>query len=165
QPAPAADNRLRTESVVEDRKGSLWIIAQSGLYRLWPNGSVDRYTAEEGLSPELLRGLLEDRTGRMWVASDRGLYELVPNPQPHRSIVAAHYTVKDGLASDRVFCLSESSDGTVWIGTSHGLSAMGLTPGKNGVRIQTFTEANGLIRSAIGSVCEDRDHNLWLGTE
>jgi len=42
---------------------------------------------------------------------------------------------------------------------------MGLTPGKNGVRIQTFTEANGLIRSAIGSVCEDRDHNLWLGTE
>jgi ligand-binding sensor domain-containing protein/signal transduction histidine kinase len=164
QPAPAADNRLRIESVLEDRKGSLWIVAQSGLYRLWANGAVDRFTAEEGLAPELSRALVEDREGRIWVASERGLYELVPDPQPHRSIVARLYTEKDGLASNGVDSLTQSSDGTLWIVTRRGLTALHQTPNDSG-RFQTYTEANGLSRSPVTTLCEDRDHNLWLGTE
>ena len=172
QPAPAADNRLRIESVLEDRKGSLWIVAQSGLYRVRangmpngaPNGAIDRFTAEEGLSPELSRALLEDRDGRIWVASERGLFELVPDPQPHRSIVARLYTEKDGLATSGVVSLTQSSDGTLWIVTRRGLTALHQTPDDRG-RLQTYTEANGLSRSAVTSLCEDRDHNLWLGTE
>src|SRR5262249_37628165 len=124
QPAPAPDNRLHVETVIEDRNHSLWIVAQSGLYRLRPNGTVDRYTAEEGVVPELSRALVEDRDGRIWVASDQGLYLLVPDPQRHRSIVARQYTVKDGLASNQVYCLSQCSDGTLWVGTSRGLTAL-----------------------------------------
>jgi ligand-binding sensor domain-containing protein/signal transduction histidine kinase len=165
QPGPVADARLRVESVVEDRRGSLWTVAQSGLYRLWPNGAVDRYTAEEGLPSELSRAVLEDRDGKIWVASDRGLYELVSDPQPHRSIVARLYTTKDGLASDRVYCLSQCSDGTLWIGTSRGLTALHATVGDKDVRLQSYTETNGLDRSAIAALCEDHDHNLWVGTE
>jgi ligand-binding sensor domain-containing protein len=108
QPA-RADNSLRIEAVVEDRRGSLWIIARSGLHRLGPDGTVDRFTAEEGLPAGLSRAVLEDHEGRIWVASDRGLYALVHGPRPNRSIVARLYTVKDGLPSDNVFCLSQAA--------------------------------------------------------
>src|SRR5262245_39353002 len=156
---------LRIESIVQDHRGSLWIVAQSGLYRLWPNGAVDRFTDEEGLPSELCRAILEDRDGRMWVASDRGLFELVSDPQPHRPIVARLYTVKDGLASNGVYCLSASQDGALWIGTSRGLTALQPARDNKDRRLQTYTEANGLSRSGITTLCEDRDHNLWAGTE
>jgi ligand-binding sensor domain-containing protein/two-component sensor histidine kinase len=165
QPAPTSDSKLHIQSVVEDRAGSLWTIAQSGLYRLWPDGTVDRYTAEEGLPAELSRALVEDRDGRIWVASDRGLYELVRDPQPHRSIISRLYTVKDGLPSNHVFCLSQSPDGTLWIGTSRGLTALYPTQGNGEGPLQTYTEANGLSGSLITSLCEDHDHNLWVGTD
>jgi ligand-binding sensor domain-containing protein/signal transduction histidine kinase len=165
QPARMAENSVRIEAAVEDQRGSLWIIARSGLHRLWPDGTVDRFTAEEGMPAGLSRALLKDRDGRIWVASDLGLFELVPNPKPHMSIVARLYTVKDGLASDRILCLTQAPDGTIWIGTNHGLTALRVLQGKRDGSLQTYTEANGLSRSAIQALCEDRDHNLWMGTD
>jgi signal transduction histidine kinase/streptogramin lyase len=108
---------------------------------------------------------MEDRDGRIWIASDGGLYKLVSNPRPHHSIVNLIYTVQDGLPANKVFCMFQSSAGTLWIGTSRGLTALEATEGDKEGGLQTYTEANGLNRSAVPSLCEDRDHNLWVGTD
>ncbi|MGH9760405.1 MAG: ligand-binding sensor domain-containing protein, partial [Blastocatellia bacterium] len=104
QPAQMLD-KLSIESVTLDRSGSIWVIAQSGIHRLRPDGTVERYTSEEGLPEGLSQALLADRDGRIWVGSARGLYQLVPDPKPHHSIVARLYTVKDGLAANDVLSL------------------------------------------------------------
>lgn len=153
------EDKLRIEAVTEDRRGWLWVIAESGLHRLGTDGTVELYTAAEGLPEGFSRALLEDRDGRIWVASDRGLYQLVPDPKPHQTIVARRYTMKEGLAGDGVRSLCQSWDGTLWACSWGGLSA--LPPGQSNpeARPRTYLESNGLI-PAITSVCEDRDHNL-----
>ncbi|HKF59616.1 MAG TPA: two-component regulator propeller domain-containing protein [Blastocatellia bacterium] len=153
---------LRTGAVIEDRRGSLWIAALSGLHRLRPDGTVERYTAEEGW-PGGCYALLEDKNGRIWAGSSLGLCLFVPDPKPHRSIIARRYTVKDGLAGDVISCLCESSNGTLWTGTWTGLSR--FVPGANEEegRFRSYTQANGI--SGVIALYEDSDNNLWIGTD
>src|SRR5262249_6765810 len=152
---------LRTGTVIEDRRGSLWITAISGLYRLRPNEIVERYATEEGWPGGY--ALLEDRRGRIWAGSSFGLYLLVPDPRPHHSIIARRYTMKDGLAADGVYSLCESSDGTLWAGTWAGLSRSVPALNEEGGKFRSYTEANGI--NGVNALCEDRDNNLWIGTD
>jgi PAS domain S-box-containing protein len=149
---------FRVDAAVEDRHGSLWVIAFSGVYRVLPGGAVERYPVDEGLADATL---LEDREGLIWVSARYGLYQLVRDPKPQSSIVARHYTVKDGLPGS-VSSVRQASDGTLWIGTSVGLSRFVRGQNEAGGRFQTYTEANGI--SQVTALCEDRDHNLWIGT-
>jgi ligand-binding sensor domain-containing protein/signal transduction histidine kinase len=165
EPAARTDVPLRIEAVIEDRHSSLWIIGASGLYRMLSDGTVERYTSEEGLPEGFSHQLLEDRDGRIWVTSDFGLYQLVPDPKPHRLIVARHYTVKEGLESNGVLSSCQTRDGTLWVSTVSGLSALLPGPGGPGDTLRTYLGANGLIGSLITSIYEDRDRNLWLGTD
>ena len=55
--------------VLEDRYGSLWIAATSGLYRRWPDGKCARYTSRDGLPGDYLHDLLLDHEGRMWAGT------------------------------------------------------------------------------------------------
>jgi PAS domain S-box-containing protein len=152
---------LRTGTVIEDRRGSLWISAISGLYRLRPDGTIERYTAEEGWPGGYT--LLEDRDGRIWIGSNSSLFLLVPNPKPRSSIIARRYPLKDRLSVGNVYSLCQSWDGSLWMGTWNGLSR--FVPGQNGEggRFQAYTKANGV--GGVTTLCEDRDHNLWMGTE
>lgn len=112
--------------------------------------------------------LLEDREGRIWVGTAYGLYQLVSDPQPHRSLVAHLYTSKDGLTSNWIHSLCQTSEGKLWAGNGVVLSE--FRPGEisgnktEGRRFQNYAAANGLTDSAIRTIAEDRDHNLWMGT-
>ena len=68
-------------------------------------------------------------------------------------------TVEDGLLDRRVRALEIGSDGHVRVGTVTGLSDV------DGTRITSFTEAHGLVDDTINSLAEDRDANLWIGTD
>jgi PAS domain S-box-containing protein len=157
---PSSGAPMEVSAIAEDRNDSLWIIAASGLYRLRPDGMVERYGADEGVRGFTV--LLEDREGFMWAGSITGLYQLVPDPRPLRSIVARLYTVKDGLAANDVKCLCQSSDGALWIGSGIGLSRFVHPHNKEGGRFQAYTKANGI--NGVNNVCVDRDGNLWIGT-
>jgi PAS domain S-box-containing protein len=164
-----ATNILAVTAIIEDRQGSLWIGAESGLYRRRTDGQVERYSAEEGLPKNgAARLLLEDRVGRVWVGTPYGLYQLVADPKPHHSVVAGSYGTKDGLSNNWITSLCQSSDGKLWAGNGPALSE--FKPNKNpasnedGGRFQTYTPANGLTDSAIITIAEDRDRNLWMGT-
>lgn len=159
------------KSIVEDRQGSLWVLTGYAIYRCRPGGAVERYAAAEGLSTGLqLEAMIIDRDGLIWVATWHGLYRLVADPRPHEPAVARVYTTKDGLASDAVFSLIQTSDGRLWAGVGGRLVSRtgGLSeflPGANGGRFRTYAVANGLSDVDISTMAEDRDGNLWLGTE
>ena len=158
--------------IVKDRQGSLWLVAGTGVYRRRPDGAVERYAEAEGLPIRSVHfeTMIADRDGVIWVATWNGLYRLIPNPKPNQRAVARVYTTKDGLASDAIFSLFQSSDGRLWAGVGGRLisRAGGLSeflPHDNGGRFRTYAIANGLSDLDISTISEDRDGNLWLGTE
>ncbi|WP_167693030.1 sensor histidine kinase [Sphingomonas azotifigens] len=81
QPPPAANPRA--ESMLFDRRGSLWgSYGSGGVFRLglgWaggallPNGVRERFGGERGLTSNLANPLLEDREGNIWVGTNLGL--------------------------------------------------------------------------------------------
>jgi ligand-binding sensor domain-containing protein len=178
------------ESLIVDHYGSLWCGTRgSGLYRRWPDGRVEHY--KSGLPDLGVKALLEDNSGRLGAGTPHGLCRLVISPDPRRSIVDRVYTSRDGLATDWIDSLFESSDGTLWIGCG-GLSELrefresgdlreytrlprserppGNQESRNGGDIRreafrTYTTGNGLSSSYMTAIAEDRDGNIWLGTD
>ncbi|HYW74853.1 MAG TPA: two-component regulator propeller domain-containing protein, partial [Pyrinomonadaceae bacterium] len=164
QPA-ALEHDKTPRSIIEDRRHSLWIGAESGLYRRTPDGVTERYTAEEGL-PKFGNGraLLEDHEGRLWLGTGSGLFQLVTDPSPHRQVVESVYTTRNGLSDNNVNSLFESADGRFWVGTGVGLSELLPAQPRDGPAFRNYTPANGLSDSAPTSIAEDHQHNLWIGT-
>ncbi len=158
--APAIFGSADAFKVLADQRGALWALTGSGLYRRRPDGTVERYTTQHGLSVTDNASLFEDREGHIWLGTGIALYRLVSEPQPGRSIVEHVYTTKDGLAGNSISCIFQSSDGKVWIGTWNALSE--FLPTKDGQQFRTYASGNGI--SDVLSVGEDRDGNLWIGS-
>ena len=72
---------------------------------------------------------------------------------------ACTMTMDDGLIDQRVRALAVGSDGHVRVGTAVGLSDI------DGAQITSISEAQGLVHDAINTISEDRDGNLWIGTD
>jgi ligand-binding sensor domain-containing protein/signal transduction histidine kinase len=66
-----------------------------------------------------------------------------------------------GLPSSAVLAVTQTRDGFLWAGTQAGLARF------DGVRFEVFDENNtpGLNSSQIRRLYEDRETNLWIGTE
>jgi ligand-binding sensor domain-containing protein/two-component sensor histidine kinase len=152
------------ECLLEDRSGSLWIGTPSGLYRRWPDGRVEAYTRRDGLPDNIIQSLLEDREGRIWVGTRFGaLFRLVPDPKSGRNIVARVYSDKDGLPARWINQLFQASDGRMWAGSNMGLIQF-MPTDQGEFRFRLYSEAHGLSYHEVGSLAEDRNGNLWLGT-
>jgi len=59
-------------AIVADRRGNLWIGAESGLYRRFPDGRAERYTTRHGLPLNEIRAVFEGRDGQLWLATRLG---------------------------------------------------------------------------------------------
>ncbi len=151
--------------LLEDRYGSLWVAAPSGLYRRWPDGSAARYTKRDGLPNEYLQDLLEDHQGQLWVGTKLGgFFRLVADESHKPPVVAQTFTTNDGLPSTWVYQLFETSDRKLWVATNVGLVEFFPNGDEQGRRFHAYTMRNGLSYHEIAALNEDLDGNLWLGT-
>jgi len=152
-------------AIVEDREGILWVGAGSGLYRLRPDGRVSHYTTRNGLPINSVSALLEDRKGRLWVGTKDGLCQIITESDGE-PIITRVYTTKDGLPlSNRIESLFQSSDGKLWVGVFGGLSMFTGNANQDSQILRSYTSEQGLSDYGILALAEDRDGNLWIGTE
>lgn len=149
--------------LLEDRNGSLWIAAASGLFRRWSDGHINHYTKRDGLPDDVIHDLLEDHQGRLWAATRLGGFFrfVADNGTP---LVAEVYDKQRGLPSNWVFQLFETSDHKFWIATNVGLVAFFPDGDEHGERFRVYTKIHGLSFQEVTALNEDPGGNLWLGT-
>ncbi len=98
---------LTIVTILEDRLGNIGAGSMTGLIKMAffggekfdkPEISIRRYTQKDGLSDNLIAGILEDDGGRLWISTANGL-SLFRNPSHNQSEVPdfKNYDLQDGL--------------------------------------------------------------------
>lgn len=151
----------RVYALLVDRAGALWAGSGSGLYRRWFDGRVERYTTQNGLPSDFVYSLLQDSEGHLWAGMWHGLCEVITDSEGIK--VVRLFTERDGLG-ERVIGLFQSSDKRLWaLSAVHSLTEIVMNQATS-PHVRSFTSAQGL-GTYFQSIAEDREGNLWLGTE
>ncbi|MDT8432342.1 MAG: two-component regulator propeller domain-containing protein [Bacteroidales bacterium] len=110
-------------SLMEDSGGDIWIGTYgNGLAKasVGTRGNLEctHYSVEEGLSNNVVYGILEDRMGRIWMSTDNGLSMLEPESRNIRQ-----FFLHDGLLNNQFYwsAAHESEFGTMYFGGTEGL--------------------------------------------
>ena len=87
-------SRVRSQALLVDRKGSLWVGTENdGVYRIY-GGVADHCGVRDGLSGNGVGSLFEDREGNIWVETDGGL-------DMFRDTALISYTTRQGVSDSR----------------------------------------------------------------
>lgn len=150
QPVPeAAQAGQKIFCLLESRSGAVWVGGESGLAR-YDGQSWNFFALPAGRIPGPVRALAEDAAGVIWVGTENeGLFNVVD---------ARLEPVKAPVKS--VSCLLVAGDGTLWVGTP----AHGLVRWVSGAWHTFSSTQNGLVNDDIGSLAEDAEGNLWIGS-
>ncbi len=118
-------NSISTNNVLciyEANNGIVWIGTFGGgvnsINR--STGEIKRYSTKEGLSNDVVYGVLEDEKGKLWMSTNKGLSVFNPETNLFRN-----YSVKDGLQSDEFNsgAYLKSADGKMYFGGINGLNS------------------------------------------
>ena len=138
----------------EDRTGSIWFTTDSRVLRLDPSNP-------QGSPLEIAKGkfwLSEDRNGGIWFTRADG----------------ATRPVKEGPIANRldramkilgIQTVLRDSSGNTWIGTrGQGLARL-RADFQDGKKMERYSQSEGLSEAVVWCLLEDREHNLWVGTQ
>ena len=107
-------------SIMEDRKGRIWISTDRGGLSKYNSDTDDftTYGTEDGLPDNVVYPVVEDKKGNLWFGTNRGLVRMDTNCE-HITI----YTKADGLPSNEFTYNSAVCDGdsTLFFGTTNGI--------------------------------------------
>jgi signal transduction histidine kinase/ligand-binding sensor domain-containing protein len=137
-------------SLLLDRHGNLWVGGSFGLITRSPDGTLRRYTMEDGLPATFIRAIWEDRDGNLWAGTDGGLARLdngrfVSNP------------LESSREREWVRCIYEDTEGNLWVGMNSGLNRL-----RNDL-FSMYGESEGLPSDEPAAVYQDRRGRIWVG--
>ncbi len=136
-------------SITEDRSGAIWVVAGVYLNR-FQDGKFTNYSPRQGLPIQALRTVYCGRDGSIYVAGFGGVVRLDGN----------RFVSVLGPVGDIVIGLMQDRKGTLWVAGSFGV----LTRSPKG-ELRRYTVQDGLPDNYVRAVWEDRDGNLWAGTD
>ena len=152
-------NESSIYALCEDRNGNVWIGNGWGVY------VGDKKTMNFSRRPEFglnfIYDIIEDLDGYIWVATmGNGVYRYNP-----KESAVTHFMHCEGdstsLSSNSVSNIKETSTGEIWFSTDRG----GICRyDKNTGTFTTFSEKEGLPDDTAYKILEDKNKNLWFGT-
>lgn len=146
-------NRAKLYPLLLDNEGNLWLGKPGhGLLRALGYGQWESWTEEEGISQELVFGVLRDQRNRLWVAAQDGLFM---SPPPHARFERVAQNLPTAV---RMSTLLEATDGSIWA-----LSRTGVVFRIDPLTLQVQDIAIGTDNS-IATLTEAPDGNIWVAT-
>jgi signal transduction histidine kinase/streptogramin lyase len=146
-----ADRDIRSNKLLRDRDGGLWIGTDSlGLMHV-KDGQADTFTRVAGLSGNVACSLFEDREGNIWYGSEKGVDRF-------RKLPVTALSTKQGLPDAIARAVLITTDGSVWASTADGLVRW------KGGRTTVYKPRDGLPDARAGSLYQDADGRLWVST-
>jgi two-component sensor histidine kinase len=136
-------------SILQNARGT-WIAGINGIVLLRPDGSLRRFTTQDGLPNVFVLSLCEDRAGNLWVGTYGGLSRF----DGDHFISLAHDDKED---RDWVWSLFEDRDGDLWVGANSALIRL---------RDDLFTiygRSEGLPSDEPTVVHQDGHGQIWVG--
>lgn len=142
----------------------IWVGTETGPARL-SGDKWERDRAAEGLTNKTVYAIMEDTTGNQWFGTAAGAFRF-------DGVNWLHLTVADGLADNEVHAIYEDPQGNIWFGTDRGVSRLLFSDARGArgyvseqIQLQTYTSADGLAGDKVNAIVQDRQGNLWFGTD
>jgi signal transduction histidine kinase/ligand-binding sensor domain-containing protein/CheY-like chemotaxis protein/AraC-like DNA-binding protein len=113
-------NFTKIFALKESERGVIWIGTNCGLYRYYYNeGKIDRFLESDGLSNNLVYGILSDTKGKIWCTTNYGISVFDTQKGTFQN-----YTFQDGLQSNEFNQEGyyQSPEGVFYIGGIDGLN-------------------------------------------
>ncbi|HEV2663854.1 MAG TPA: two-component regulator propeller domain-containing protein, partial [Blastocatellia bacterium] len=140
-----------------DSRGRLWFAMHDELIQV-VGDRIIKYGPQDGVVRPVVVSVVEDRQGRLLVANEHQVFEFIASASAQDR--GRWRPLPLTLAPDqRVAAMVVDATGTLWVGTWNGL--IKYRDGKQTL----YTDAQGLSGNHILALAEDRDGNLWVGTE
>jgi ligand-binding sensor domain-containing protein/signal transduction histidine kinase len=137
-------NGVEVEAVELDREGNLWIGTAEGLQR-YAGGTMAPIAS---LAKTEVTALEPDADGAMWVGTSTGLAH-----------VTAEGSVAHGEHLERVNRLFRDHQKVLWVATERGVFRL------EGKQLESFAPGSPMSTNRVLSLYEDREGDLWLGTD
>ncbi len=142
--------------------GTVWIACGAAVVRL-PPGAMRFEIYREALDTRVS----QDPSGRIWLSEKRGSYPIT-GPGGRGSPAALRAPYRTGNAQIRGAPLLDH-EGSLWIATRYDGVQRLATPSASlesgGAETESFTSREGLSSDVTNQVLEDREGNIWIGTE
>jgi ligand-binding sensor domain-containing protein/signal transduction histidine kinase len=160
------------EALLEARDGTLWAATAKRIMRFHPE-TLARVGEPVSLLDDFYSGLLQDKEGVIWVSTIRSVLQIDPargevvrnklsERRPWLSSDGSGTILVTGDDGRDIRTVMRDSAGNTWIGT-FGKGLLRIRPGDSAA--ERFSRADGLSNDNVWSIFEDREHDLWVGTQ
>lgn len=164
-------------SVIEDRKGRIWIGTLGGGVNLLT--VVGGKTVFKNYYNDLknypfswanvIRHINEDNQGRIWIGTSNGLLIFDPNVTLARGYNYKKYQKVKGnrssLGNNSVQYIYKDKAGSMWVGTFGGGLNKVIQTSQGDISFEVFTSENGLSNDVVLGITGDQQNNIWIATE
>ncbi len=118
--------------------------------------AITSWDVNDGAPEGAVYALAQDRDGYLWLGTDTGLHRF--DGTRFRTWASLS---PNTIRAELVQALYVSRDGSLWagFGASGGISQI------RGIDVRSFSQAEGLPRSAVNTILEDSSGTLWAGTD
>jgi ligand-binding sensor domain-containing protein/signal transduction histidine kinase len=140
--------------LLQDKSGSIWLSTDNSVVRLDPGGLHGRLV-------EIANGkfwLSEDASETVWITMPDGFSQPVNEGQTFSRTAMAR-------ASLNFHTVLRDSAGNTWIGTLGQGLARRRADSSDQQKMERFSQVDGLSGDFVWCLLEDREHNIWVGTQ
>lgn len=144
-------------AIFEDKLGLVWFATDEGLLRFdRKNASMKKYRREPGsrsINSNSIGSISEDGKGRLWIGTAEGM-----NLFDRETDSFQRFNYPNAALGPFV-----ESGGAFWISTWNGLAEF-HPEGNTWKWYRHSDDPNSLPSDHLTSICEDKDHNVWLAS-